>query len=475
MTSSLTRKEEYALKQRLRNKEKLHQAARDRVVSLEQENKHLKQVIKERDARVDTLEEEVTTLKLQIEELRTMVFGKRKKRGTGTNNTNKSEGRKKPARPPRTKQSRPIPTDEEVTEIIEHPIEVCTCGETLTEQSTRTYYEEDIPLQSRIVRKHTVHTGWCVRCRKRVSAIPLPCAEVVLGETVKRYITYLSVVCRLSYSQIQTTLMDIYHMPISEGEIAHILKREGGRLRPFYEQLLKQIRGEPSVHLDETGWLLFAGDGYQRYAWVMVGGVSGDAVFTLGRTRGKGNATELLGDSKAVVVSDDYRAYRTLENPHQLCCAHILRKLRDVAQARDCSNELRTHCTEAYHTFAGIYTAIERARATTRPRRYYTKLLAQLRAFAVPHNDDPKPVKNVRTQIRERGERYLTCVLHPHTRADNNPAERALRPLVQKRKVSFGSMNETRAEILGVLTSVLYTLRQRNTLGAYLRGEVVGV
>ena len=204
----------------------------------------------------------------------------------------------------------------------------------------------------------------------------------------------------------------------------------------------------------------------------MVGGVSGDAVFLLGRTRGKGNATDLLGDSKAVVVSDDYRVYRTLPNSHQLCCAHILRKLRDVARARELSDTLRAHCTEAYHTFAHIYTASTRARVTKNPRRYYRQLLTRLESFAEPHTDDPEKVANVRTQIRERGERYLTCLLYEHVIPDNNPAERALRPLVQKRKVSFGSMNETTADVLGVLTSVLYTLRQRGTLGEYLRGEV---
>jgi transposase len=306
-----------------------------------------------------------------------------------------------------------------------------------------------------------------------VSAIPLPCADVVLGETVKRYITYLSVVCRVSYSQIRATLGDVYTLSVSDGEIAHILKREGARLRPFYERLLESIRGEPSVHLDETSWLLFIGDGYRRYAWVMVGGVSGDAVFVLGKTRGKGNAHDLLGDSTAVVVSDDYGAYRRLLQAHQLCCAHILRKLRDVAEARELAKDLRAHCMQVYHLFAEIYAAIVEALRTTNPKQHYEQLYARLTNFAVPHADDPKKVANVRTQIRERTACYLTCLLHPHVIADNNPAERALRPLVQKRKVSFGSMNETSAEVLGVLMSVLYTLRRRGTLREYLVGEGV--
>ena len=60
------------------------------------------------------------------------------------------------------------------------------------------------------------------------------------------------------------------------------------------------------------------GDGFGRYAWTMVGAVSTEAVFLLGKTRGKGNAEHLVGDSPAVVNSDDYAVYRNIAQPHQL-------------------------------------------------------------------------------------------------------------------------------------------------------------
>jgi transposase len=475
VSKELSKKEVYERMVEWRNLKKLHQAARDRVETLERENKKLRTELKDKDDRITTLEEEVTTLKLQIEELRAMVFKTRKKKEvTPVKHESKTSSQTSPT-PPRTKQTRPIPSPEEVTEEVTHPIDTCACGTPLSACATRTYYEEDIPMQRRVVRRHVIHTGWCAHCKKTVSAVPLPYAEVLLGATVKRYITYLSVVCRLSYAQIRATLLDMYTLSVSEGEIAHILKREGARLRPHYEQLLERIRGEPSVHLDETGWLLFVGDGYRRYAWTMVGGVSGDVVFMLGKTRGKGNARDLLLDSTAVVVSDDYNAYRNLSQPHQLCCAHILRKLRDVAESRTLPASLRTHCTEAYHTFREIYADIVRACATSTPKRYYARLCARLTTFATPHQNDPKKVADVRTQVRKRTACYLTCLRYAHVRPDNNPAERALRPLVQKRKVSYGSMNEMRADILAVCTSVLHTLKRRGVLRDYLVSGVVGV
>ena len=45
--------------------------------------------------------------------------------------------------------------------------------------------------------------------------------------------------------------------------------------------------------------------------------------------------------------------------------------------------------------------------------------------------------------------------------ADNNRAERELRPLAIARKVSFGSQSEAGARTREVLMSVLHTLRKR--------------
>jgi transposase-like protein len=293
---------------------------------------------------------------------------------------------------------------------------------------------------------------------------------VILGKTVKRYIVYLSVVCRLSYAQIQDILSQTYSFDVSQGEIAKILAHEGTALHPVYEKLKERIRGEPSVHLDETSWNLVIGDGYLRYAWTMVGGDSTDAVFLLGKTRGKGNATELLLGTEAVVVSDDYGAYRTLSQPHQLCCAHILRKLRDLAQSATITENVHDHCVSLYDTFKEIYADIETARTSQNPQALYDRLLARLHRFAYVHPCDFKKLSNIKKQIAVRAEHYLTCLRYPSVASDNNLAERSLRHLVLKRKVSFGSYSEKSANTLAVLLSVLMSYKRQGTLRDYLVG-----
>lgn len=454
----------------LRNLRKLHTAQKitigklkEQVVLLKQENTLLRSAN-------EALTHAVQDLKLQVEEMKTIVFGKKRKKEDDHDDVPPQPV----IHPPRTRESykRAPPSDNEITERKNHPIDACAnCHGQFSQRDTVTYFEEDIPLpQKKTVIKHLIERGYCEHCKRWSTSVPLPVAPVILGRSVKRYVTYLSVICRQSYSQIQDLLSHTHDFGISQGEIAKILKKEGNRLRSEYERLKVRIRGEPSVHLDETGWDLFIGDGYRRFAWTMVGGKSAESVFILGKTRGKGNADNLLGNSRAVVVSDDLAVYKNMEQPHQLCCAHILRKLRDLALSGEIKNRVHDHCVRAYQTFAEIYAGIEHARKGENSAASYDGLHKQLQTFARAHQLDFKKLANIKNQIRERGDTYLTCLLYPQVASDNNAAERSLRHLVLKRKISFGSLSERTAETLAILLSVLLSLKQRGSLRGYLMG-----
>ncbi len=466
---SLSKSEIQARMIELRNLRTLHRNDRIRIGLLEEEVMLLKEenaLLRSANA---ALTATVADLKLQMEELRTIVFGRKRKKEEHDDTDDTPPAQKVP----RTAESykRSLPNDGDVTETKDHPIDACIhCRGQLSERETVTYFEEDIPLpQKSVVIKHVIEKGYCEKCKRWSTSTPLPTAPVVLGGNVKRYVTYLSVCARQSYAQIQDLLLHAYEFDISQGEIAKILEKEGNRLRPEYERLKARIRGEPSVHLDETGWDLALGDGYRRYAWTMVGGTSAESVFVLGKTRGKGNAEDLLGDSDAAVVSDDYAAYRKREK-HQLCCAHILRKLRDLARSGELESKAHEHCLVAYKTFAAIYTDIEKARTSSIPASSHGALLGRLQTFASADPLDFAKLSRIKKQVAQRAENYLTCLLHPGVSSDNNAAERSLRHLVLKRKISFGSFSEKTAETLAVLLSVLMSFKRRGMLRGYLVG-----
>lgn len=451
---------------RLRNLEYLHEVQRFKIWHLRDENRELRKEIKALKLVVSEQQKTIDDLKLQIEELRTMVFGRKKKKD-GDDEDDPATPKEKT---PRSGDSykRPLPKDEEVTEVVTHPLSLCRCGTEMTRKHTSVFYEEDIPIPAKkIVRKHRVERAYCLKCKKWLSAIPLPNHKVILGRNVQKYVCYLNVCCRLSFTQVQNVLSDTYALNISQGEIAKILERESIHLRPFFEQLKAKIRGEPGVHLDETGWKLLQG-GDTSYSWVMSGTESKESVFLAGESRGGGNAEKLLGEHfSGFVVSDDYGAYKKLKR-HQLCWAHLLRKFRDLARSGELPDIQRKRCKEEYARVSLLYDDLKQHRSG----ECYDGFERRLAELSVIKQNEPKKLARIKTTLRKNIPNYLTCLSDARIPLTNNLAERALRHLVLKRKISFGSLTKRTAENFAVLVSVLLSLKQRfqsNFFREYLR------
>lgn len=451
---------------RLRNLERLHVEQKERNDFLLNENSTLKKEVARLNLIISEQQRTIDDMKLRIEELSTMVFGKKKK-------VKKFDDDDEPA-PPKEKilrssdsYKRPIPREDEVTDTKFHLLRHCTCGEKMTEGKTIVYYEEDIPIPAKkIVRKHFVEKGYCVNCKKWNVAVLLPSHKVILGPNIQKYTCYLSILCRLSFTQIQELLRDIYKIHVSQGEIAKILNREAVKLRPEYERLKVKIRGEPVAHLDETGWKLLI-SGENSYAWVMSGAESKENIFLVGESRGGGNVEKLLGnDHRGFAITDDYNAYKKLKN-HQLCFAHLIRKWRDLAQSKELADEQSAHCKMEYKKLCGLYDDLKNDRRIER----HAELAEKFNELSVIAPLDPKKLATYKTTLRKNIPQYLTCLSDPKIPLTNNQAERSLRHLVLKRKVSFGSLTKRTADNLAVLLSVLMSLKQRhqgNFFGEYL-------
>ena len=85
---------------------------------------------------------------------------------------------------------------------------------------------------------------------------------------------------------------------------------------------------------------------------------------------------------------------------------------------------------------------------------------------------DPKKLIRYKTTLKKNISKYLTCLSDSRIPLTNNQAERSLRHLVLKRKISFGSLTKRTADNLAVLMSTLMSLKQRhqaNFFGEYLR------
>jgi len=448
--------------QDLRNLEMLHEKARERVNNLEQENRKLREKVKTLEEENNFLKRTIEGVNFELEQVKIKLFGKKP-------TVNRILRKKEKKGRDIFSYHRPIP--ENATETRSHPVNECAhCHGLLKQKSIRVFYEEDIPLPiQKVILKHEVEVGYCALCRRQSSGMPVPSKKSVLGEQVKKYVCTLSIGNRLSHSQIQEHLKDIFNLNLSIGEIGNILKTEANNLRPTYGALQQSVISQIGTHYDETGWNVQKEE-QGKFAWVAVGTDNNDTVFSLGRSRGKGNIDD-IGKGK-IGISDDYGAYRNSFAEHQLCWAHPQRKLRDMAESNEIERGKKAHCTRVYDMFSSLYRRIRTSVGDSISPYLKRKYRTDFDSVSEHHALDPTPLSKIKAALRKNKEKYFTFLKHPGIPIDNNKAERCLRHLVIKRRTSFGSKTQRGAETTSILASVILSLKwndPKNWLQKYLK------
>jgi len=461
---------------------------------------------------ISSLRNELEKVKLMLEDFRKMLFGAKKKDKNKDNDNSDNNKINHNGRDKRSTSSyqRSKPKPEEITDTQKHTIDCCPdCGTELTRLKIIERFIEDIlPMKEwfRVLKKVTrllITTGYCKNCKKRKEAKPIPKSVVSIGDNVKKFLVFSNVVLQLSYEQIADLLTGTIHFDISDGEIANVLEKESGDLKPEFERIKQSIRGQPGSHFDETTWNILQHEylskkqrhknnhgnnydnnpnennsfidekeksNYGNYAWVMTGIENTDAIFQLGRNRGMKNINTLAGDDyDGVGISDDYNGYKNTfaEGKHALCWAHPHRKIRDIKDSDQLSSSTKEHCEEVYNEFAKLYAEVREicARPFEKSERLKEKerLIPIFKNIATPYEKDPEKIKKIKARLLEQMDCYFTCIIEPNIPPDNNKAERAIRHLVIKRKkTSGGSKSKKGADVMSILYSVVLSLWRRN-------------
>ena len=434
---------------RLRNLELLYAKARERIALLESENKRQKERIAELEKNDKDKGEKLEALAFQLEQIKNKLFGKKPE---VFRVIQKKEKKNRES----FSYQRPIP--EKVTETKSHPVNECAyCRGMLKNKRTAVFFEEDIPLPiQKIAVRHEVEVGYCLVCKRQSSGIHIPSKKSIVGENVRKYVCVLSIINRLPHTQIRNHLKDVWNFDISIGEIGNILETEANHLRPEYQSLKESVLTQTGTHYDETGWKVQKEE-QGKFAWVVAGTENNDTVFALGRSRGKGNIED-IGCGK-VGISDDYGAYRNSFPEHQLCFAHPQRKLRDLAESGEIQEAKREYCKDTYLQFSTLYKTIRQSLGNNISPYLKKRFQETFSQLSEPRALDPAPLAKIKVALRKNKEKYFTFLNHPGIPVDNNKAERCLRHLVLKRKISFGSKTQRGAETTSILASVILSLK----------------
>jgi hypothetical protein len=169
---------------------------------------------------------------------------------------------------------------------------------------------------------------------------------------------------------------------------------------------------------------------------------------------------EVLGDAfEGGLVSDFYAAYSSYVGPRQRCWAHLLRDAHDLRAAHP--GDGAAAWADAPHA---LYHEAMRQAALDLPRRRagrrgtYWSAASTRCAGRAGTPTAPPPKAALCRRVGLFLDELLTFVADPTVPADNNLAERSLRPLVIARKVSGGSRSAKGSRVRMALASLFATL-----------------
>jgi transposase len=431
------------------------------VQALRTENAQLREELRAAHARIAELEAENERLREEVKTLKQAPFRPRRRRNNQGHNTSteKKSRRGRPAGHPGSGRQRPDHID--VHERIAVGDTCPDCGATLRGAGVvRERTVEDIePVRPTRVTRYEIERRWCPECGTYKEA-PVTAAlpRHRLGLRVMLFVVYQKVVLGLSYGKIRQELRTYFGLRVSKGELSNLVAEVADMLGPAYTRLIKVLRQQAALHVDETGWRI---NGDNHWLWVFTNEFI--TLFVVSHSRGSKVPKALLGkDFEGSVISDFYSAYSPLEYTKAKCWAHLLRDSHDLLKGKPPPDpECAAFHEQLHHLFLEMGLALEQDALDPAMREeLYQEMHQRLQAFAQQdwqHADCQRLAARIRKYLDE----LLLWLRDPQVDATNNAAERALRPAVVTRKTSFGSHSKKGALDFARLLSLIRTWEQQ--------------
>jgi transposase len=392
------------------------------------------------------LQQELTTIKQQ-------PFTSRRRRAS-QRETIEAHPRGRP--PGHEGSSRAKPTRIDRTEALPAPDSCPDCDTSFSGQGVvRERLIEDLNLvRPTIVTRYLIERRWCPKCRTyRESPVTAALPNHRFGLHVLLFVVYQKVALGLSYAKIQHELRTYFGLTISVGELPSMVEEVARLFGPAYARLIVLMRRQAAIHIDETSWRI---DGSVHWLWVFVNDVV--ALYVVSRSRGSKVPQALLGaDFDGVAISDFFSAYSPLDVEKAKCWSHLLRDSHELAKGKPPDSERGQFHRRLHSLFLEMGLALEEVAADPAGRRrVHHEMRSRLAAFAACGWRDWE-CRRLAERISKYLDELLVWLVNPAVPADNNVAERALRPAVVTRKTSFGSRSKAGAQAFARLLSLIET------------------
>jgi transposase len=348
----------------------------------------------------------------------------------------------------------------------------CNCGGVPDKTASLGYRPRqvfDVPEpQPLSVTEHRAHICGCAECGAQTgAAFPEDVtAPVQYGARITALAVYLRNFQLIPEDRLAALFKDVFGIGISTATIAAMEHRKAEELAAVAEAIAGMVKKAPVKHMDETGYRV---GGLTQ--WLHV---AATVLLTFYRTSAKRGS--LLADVIGIIVHDHWKPYFTMPGVlHALCNAHHLRELKALmeiekeAWAFAMYRFLRQACHAANLARRNDTAITPRFAAWLAAR--YGRIVAQGLAF---HEAQPPPARpngsngkkprgktrrrtghNLLLRLQSRKEDVLRFLTDPSVPFTNNEAERDLRMMKVRQKISGCFRTVQGAEDFAVLRTVL--------------------
>jgi transposase len=447
----------------------------DELSALRAENATLREMIARQSEAIGVLEARIVELERRL--------------GLDSSNSSKppsSEGLKKPARVGSLRErsgkrtggqkGHPGDTLRQVATpdaVIDHYPEACVhCGAGLTRAMVVSHARRqvfDLPEpRPLVVTEHRAHVCCCPSCgaATRGRFPEQVTAPVQYGARICAFAVYLLHGHFVPEDRLAELMGDLFGVRLVPATIARMSRSCAQRLQGFIEAVRDRVSQAKVKHMDETGFRIGG-----RTQWLHVFSTSLLTFYRVSARRG-GPPHAVSG----IVVHDHWKPYYTMTGVlHALCNAHHLRELKALIEidkegwARKMQALLRRAC-HATNLARQRGRPLE-ASFVARIQRRYDAIVTEGLVFHRAQPALPRTQRrgrrrrrighNLLVRLKERKEDVLRFLSDPDVPFTNNQAERDVRMMKLRQKISGGFRSEAAAEDFALIRAAISTAKKQ--------------